>query len=1452
MPYKYLTYNESDLNNGIVSCSYFADEFQSLYEQKMSSNEMFFGTSEKDLIEFTLYDSDQNVLSFNTINPSISYSILQGTYFDINQKEQSYNFKKPFSNVSKFDNEVLLNVQENFKSLNTSPGLYYGLYNFVRDVAGNRKNKLVIKEISPSRTELRFSLAFDQNSNESSKLDYDRISSFAQKKFLFLQISNQLETIIDENYISENFQENSDELLKNKVTSNLGLNNDSELLEFLLETYTGFDRVFKYFGIESDDTLIEESRKFDGISSQLKNFMYSYNNIPLTEDVIIDSFRTIVEKVSLDRILQKTTLKNTDLEETVDFFTDIIYNISLSKNISSLLNTYNNRFFGIYKNVINFDNGQYIKIIDHDQYFNDDLGLINIQVKLDNPLPSNFNVTDVCWISNVSISPFYFKVNLYTTKVSNKVFLNGVNFDVDVNKSYPNTKEFEPKQEDSLESVKYSLKNKINDLLIDYKDFNNFINYSSAELRTKVGKNKITEYDSFENSKKLISDRINSVSYNVSASLSLDYTQIISNQINLLKTFDDYESYLFYNRDVIDDNLSDGVEYDKQNIDSLINQLPEYLQNDVDSSEYLVFTSMVGHFFDNILNYIKKFPKTYPLNEKNFYPKNYIDELLESFNFKIDNFKFQDSSESQLLFNNIESSSSLSSSYFEYGKSLLNRIANNLPYVYKTKGTSTSFDLLRSMFGVENTLIELREYGSFGSFTNRDQYYEFDDIIYLTEIDSDKYITFDYTSEDYSLKYVNTYSASAAANPTSSYLETFNGVNAVECSFRIKDNTYDYQDKIPLIKKSKNETVEWEIFLKKEKHVDTGKLVFNLHPIGSNITSSIISKEMPFFNGNLYTLLLNREVSKKYDDSDELTETSVSNGSELKITSSLGEKYLPYDYKLMVNQYDGNLNNFSDKKEKTILYTQNKNFSSGSYYVGNYLYENSFKGNIDKIKLFSTSISDETFNEHSYNINSISTENKVNVYKNLKYLWSFETPINLWNSGSDDYTLVDNRNSYYNNTFKAYNFTGEIIRPYPNCTPVLSTKFPYQFEKLNFKQSINTSKYGPNYKNNTKIDKIEEFASSNLVPYDNSTTTNDIVGDDSNVVGFYISPYKYLNTEIEDFLGKDGVINDIGDPQYLFNDTFPSLDQKRKDFGKLRKKYIYPQESYSTYKFYIDFSIFEQVKQLSSNRTSLKSGLLIEPTVLEKTRIKYLTTDIENETPTSQSLINFDLSLNMSQSLYDLESTSDTIKFKNINSYKTEYNTYNFKTFVVNGDYEQDYVYAKYGKFININQNEFLIRDLYFTNKNEFFSSVDELNKINYFTSSYYQLEKIGSGSITGSSMYNDLYNKYKGDFDSGYSKRHLSKLNLVRTNNSYQAIDGSNNEFIYKKSVNDINSTVDREGITNYSEPIISINGFLAMELSASTFPSNGVSVDGEFVRVPITASLLNSSSLENLIYNL
>ena len=175
-----------------------------------------------------------------------------------------------------------------------------------------------------------------------------------------------------------------------------------------------------------------------------------------------------------------------------------------------------------------------------------------------------------------------------------------------------------------------------------YFKFDNFINYSSAELRSKIAKNKINQYSSYDTSKEQISQQSDSANTAISSSLSEKYDSITQNQINLLNTFDEYESYLFFNTSSIDDKIQDGVSYDRDNYDSLLNQLPEYLKNDPQSEDYIKFTSMVGHFFDNILVYIKKFPRSYPINyhDNNVYPKNYIEELLNNFNWDVTNFKF--------------------------------------------------------------------------------------------------------------------------------------------------------------------------------------------------------------------------------------------------------------------------------------------------------------------------------------------------------------------------------------------------------------------------------------------------------------------------------------------------------------------------------------------------------------------------------------------------------------------------------------------------------------------------------------------------------------------------------------------------------------------------------------------------------------------------------------------
>ena len=127
--------------------------------------------------------------------------------------------------------------------------------------------------------------------------------------------------------------------------------------------------------------------------------------------------------------------------------------------------------------------------------------------------------------------------------------------------------------------------------------------------------------------------------------------------------------------------------------------------------------------------------------------------------------------------------------------------------------------------------------------------------------------------------------------------------------------------------------------------------------------------------------------------------------------------------------------------------------------------------------------------------------------------------------------------------------------------------------------------------------------------------------------------------------------------------------------------------------------------------------------------------------------------------------------------------------------------------------------------------------------------------------------------FNTGYSNRHLSKFSFVGSRTKYQAVSGSKTilsnglklsskgditYYTYIKGKNDKNSTVNREGVTNGSSPVITIPGFLSLNIETNNAPSYGDttgsidSTDSLFIQLPLTASLLTSASLERYIMNL
>lgn len=1390
MPYEYLTFNEVSVERGPVSGSYFPEEIQNLYDQSSDKKDSYFGLSEHDNVELSIYNSNQEFLRFSRIVQSNKFLVTNGTFLDENQNLQSYTSIVPSTNYVKYDNKILMDVNNHLSSSNLSDGLYYVSYNFIRDIAGNSKNNLIIKEVSPSRTEVKFSINFDKDLNYQNTIDYGRIRSFAEKKYLFIQIYDSIFKKLDQNEVEKNFQlfNESDKL---KASNLLGLKSISELQEFISNTYNGYSKILKYYSDDTKETLIEESKKFDGVKDQIKNFCRKNNIIPFSSEDILTSFETITKQISQLSILQKTTIKPEDLDFLVEFFVNVIFKTNLQNNIQNALDKFKDKFYGYFKNVINFDNGNFVKILNHTSYLNTVTNLINIHVKLEEPLPYEYDVKSVCWISNISIAPYYLKVNLFSDSKTNKIFLNGVNFNVNVDTVNSSNELKTTSEVNSIEKSKIKLKQRYNNLSVNYDDFENFIIYSSAELRSKVARNKWLEYDSLENKKNLILESASASNETISASLSVDYNNYINKQLELLETFDDYESYIFFNTSSINKKIEDSIEYDKQNADSLINQLPEFIKDDPDSSDYLIFTSMIGHFFDNILMYIKKFPRNYSVNndDKLDFPKEYIEEFLNSLNWKTKNIKSDNSSIKNYYLNNDEINNDISSSYFDYTKSIFNRFLNNLPHLYKTRGTSECVNLLNNIFGVPSGMLTLREYGTNNLNTNISQRYEYENIDYLTKFDTDEYITFNVTSSDFILKKLNEFTSSISGGfnyVTSSYSEVGIGVNSIELSFKWKDikNVPPYNSKVNLIKKIRNDQSDWELYILKDKKRELGKLVFEFNPPEVGSVSKIESDYLPYFNESLYTVSISRDILEDYVFDQLENSSSYKEEGNSKITEVFSfddKRYLPYKYDLRVNQIDGTNIIFTDSKSATYLYDRNKYFSSGSYFVGNYLSDESFKGNIDKIKIYKTKLEKSDFDEHSFNINSYSKEIKSDLYSDLLFLWKFDTPVDLWsNTSSVTFKSIKNQNEYYDNYFIAHNFKGtDVILPYPDCVPGTISKFPYQFDRVVLKQSLyQSNNYGPNYKNNPKIDKLNQFATSNFVPYDYSTDTDDVIGSDSNLIGYFISPYSYLENKIEEFLGKEGISKIIGDPKNLDKQEYEGLRKLQTQFSNLNKKYIYPQESYSTYKFYLDFTVFDYIQDILPSRSSVKRGLLIEPSVFERKKINIKSISME-DSKNNEFEISFDNKAKFSSSFVNTTDTENKTEIECLPKEETILYPLNYQHHIIYDTIDdRDFVYSKYGKDIKFKNDKFSQNEIYKIKREEYRDFKNNDGNLITFFSDYDLVQSVGSGSVTGSLTFKNSYEVYSGSLGSGYSDRHLNKIRRSTGKRAYKAISNATPEL--------------------------------------------------------------------------
>ena len=409
---------------------------------------------------------------------------------------------------------------------------------------------------------------------------------------------------------------------KEKDTIEFSIYNEQNLLEYIDYNYTDYSVVLSSTTDKNTFSTIEidpkKGLKKEGYTqgNYVVNYNFLRNQLSSSQDLPF-----YIKEISSDRTeirIATNNIDNSELEVLVSSFKEALNSLSYFEDF--YINFGNNNLY-LANNIL-------LDKTNENQY--------SVLIKLYEPLEVQFNIKNVLWVVTQTTNEISYKVSFPNKIIAppSPKFLRGPNLDIEKKDTINNSTTFQNLSEltnSSLTSSYNQLQQIINEkgikINIDYSDFNEFVNFSSAEQRTrnfyyKVGL--IQEYSS--SIRDLLSQQTGAPS-NVSSSIAIFEKQTQE----IIANFDGYEQYQYYtsgssntypkgnvsnpyillptgSNEVLtwlEEQTSSGSEYDQENRDRLVNSLPEYTKEDDRNSQFLLFMDMVGQHFDNIWVYTK-------------------------------------------------------------------------------------------------------------------------------------------------------------------------------------------------------------------------------------------------------------------------------------------------------------------------------------------------------------------------------------------------------------------------------------------------------------------------------------------------------------------------------------------------------------------------------------------------------------------------------------------------------------------------------------------------------------------------------------------------------------------------------------------------------------------------------------------------------------------------------
>ena len=450
---------------------------------------------------------------------------------------------------------------------------------------------------------------------------------------------------------------------------------------------------------------------------------------------------------------------------------------------------------------------------------------------------------------------------------------------------------------------------------IEYSQYENFINFSSAEKRLGNFKRKIEEIEKFTH----FSASLVGISNSEKDVLNFD------NEIRRIKnSFDGYETYLYNTKSTyvssslgefhnaswpktgsgtyedpykpVSSSHADFTSwygsvsnktgqiysasfYDQENGNRLVNLLPLHVSNDSQNKQFLDFMDMAGQHFDELWSYVKSLSDISDrrLDLQDGFSKDLIFNLAKSLGWDTqdgkDLFDLSQYGFGKKLIGSdfsLYTSGSLDSPVeADVSKEITKRLIASMPFILKSKGTIASFNAILNCYGIPSTILKVREYGGLDKNVRRSPFETKRKFTKALGFRGSQYVSSSWTDDS----------------------DTNRKPETVELRFRSVNSS----DQV-LIQKND----DWVIKLKDNNVSDNmGFVSFILS--GSSGQDEVSSSLLPVYEGDYYSLMLTKEkinnqlfphpgfeTASVFSPPFEVDTTTVSNGEIQIVSSSAG------------------------------------------------------------------------------------------------------------------------------------------------------------------------------------------------------------------------------------------------------------------------------------------------------------------------------------------------------------------------------------------------------------------------------------------------------------------------------------------------------------------------------------------------------------------------------------